>query len=114
MEDDGYAEPDDGEKQKWKDQQPGDRGSRRYEWSCEGESEEADEKASCRHEESFLQLNAAVPNRERFEKEVHRAPVDNAAGAPVEQMNDDRNEDSESTDEQSCIEEEHGRERGAL
>jgi hypothetical protein len=107
MQDHGHPESDDSEEQQRQDEEPGDCRSRRDEGPREGEGEEPDEEAARRHEEGLLELDAAVADGEGFEEEIHRPPVDDAAGTAVQQMDDDRDGDPERAEEEDGVEEKH-------
>ena len=96
-------ESDDSEEQQGEDEQPGNRRSRRDEGPREGEGEEPDEETARRHEECLLELDAAVADGEGFEEEIHRPPIDDAAGPAVQQMDDDRDRDPEGAEEEDGI-----------
>ena len=59
-------------------------------------------------------MNAAVPNRKRFKEEVHRPPFDDPIGSAVEQVDYDRDRNSERSEEQRCIQEKHRPFAGAV
>jgi len=102
------TETDDADQHDGENDDPGNGGARRDERSRQCQCEKTDEEASRRHKKRFLELDAAVSNRERIKQKVHRTPVDDLLGTAIEQVNDDRNGNRKSSDHERCIKKQQG------